>query len=319
MSSTAARFDEFPFDRVAAWLAEGEIIPFIGAGASRDPAGSTGGMPDGSTLAKELANEMPGFRDYTIGNLAKVAQFYQNTVFDRSALYEYLHRRLEAEQNNTAPGAVAKMLASIPITSGPLFIITTNYDTLIERAFAEAGKPICVITQNMRDPQTGSSMITLVHPNGRVGQENSSEFQWIDIDNPAGTAFLFKMHGSVEQASPNGADDIIITEDDYVDFMVNSGGNLSSSFPPASLTAAYKKRRFLFLGYSLQDWNFRAFLRMLAIRNALSGRESKRHYAVQLHPDRIEVELWKQRNVNVYDGDLTDFCTQTIASLAGAK
>lgn len=262
---------------------------------------------------------MPGLGHYASDNLAKVAQFYQNTVFDRPALYEYLHRRLEAEQAKTPPSSVARMLASIPNLSVPLFIITTNYDTFIERAFSEVNKPLCVITQNMRDPEVGTSTINLVYPDGKARQENSSEFQWNDPVFPPGTAFLFKMHGSVQQATPVGADDIIITEDDYVDFMVNSGGNLSSSFPPSSLTAAYKKRRFLFLGYSLQDWNFRAFLRMLAIRNALSGRESKRHYAVQLQPERIEVELWKQRNVNVYDGDLSDFCSRTIASLAGAK
>jgi SIR2-like domain len=117
----------------------------------------------------------------------------------------------------------------------------------------------------------------------------------------------------------DGPDDVIITEDDYVDFMVNSGGKISPFFPPTSLLAAYKKRRFLFLGYSLYDWNFRAFLRMLTIRNALSGSEARRHYAIQLNPEPIEVELWKQRNVNVYHGDLTKFCKRIIRSLEGTQ
>jgi len=116
------------------------------------------------------------------------------------------------------------------------------------------------------------------------------------------------MHGSVHRQHPGQPDDVIITEDDYVDFMVNSGGSVSPYFPPASLTAAYKQRRFLFLGYSLYDWNFRAFLRVLTLRNALSARAVRRHWAIQLNPQPLEAELWRHRNVNLYDGSLADFC-----------
>ena len=58
---------------------------------------------------------------------------------------------------------------------------------------------------------------------------------------------------------------------------------------------------------------------MLTIRNALSGGEARRHYAIQLDPEPIEVELWKQRNVNVYHGDLAEFCTRIMSSLEGAQ
>jgi SIR2-like protein len=319
MSNTAAHLDEFPFAQVSSWLSRGEIIPFVGAGASCSEPGATVTLPDGRALADELASLMPGSVALDAhDNLAKVAQFFQHTVFDRAALYDYLHRRLEVEQARTPPGAVAKLLAGIPNGSAPLFLLTTNYDSFIERAFRDAGRPLCTITQNMRDPESGASKISLIYPDGYRGQEDSSEFQWNDRRFEPGTAFLFKMHGSVQQALPDGPDNVIITEDDYVDFMVNSGGNISPYFPPASLTAAYKKRRFLFLGYSLYDWNFRTFLRMLTIRNALSGREIRRHYAIQLKPMTIEVELWRQRNVNLYDGDLADFCARALASLAGA-
>jgi NAD-dependent SIR2 family protein deacetylase len=321
MSSTAAHIDEFPFPQVSRWLADGSIVPFIGAGASRGSADAPSNIPDGRALADELASEMPGAVFYGVrDNLAKVAQFFQNSVFDRQALYDFLRRRLEVDQAQAPPSAVAHLLANIPQHHIPFFIITTNYDTLIERAFRQAARPLCVITQNMRDPKAGPQRLSLIYPDGGLGQEDSSEFQWSDDPRyPPGTTFLFKMHGSVHRAALDGPDDVIITEDDYVDFMVNSGGKLSSFFPPASLTAAYKKRRFLFLGYSLYDWNFRAFLRMLTIRNALSGNEARRHYAIQLEPEPIEVELWKQRNVNVYDGDLSRFCERIMSSLEDAQ
>lgn len=317
MTNTAAHLDEFPFGQVAAWLSQGEVVPFLGAGASAGRGDAVDTMPDGRALAHELAGLMPGTMPPSAqDNLAKVAQFFENTVFDRPALYDYLHERLEVQQVHAQPSSTARMLASISTGSRPFFLITTNYDSFVERAFQDAGRPLCVITQNVRDPEGGPSKINLIRPDGGMGQEDSFEFQWNDPRYPPGTTFLFKMHGSVHRAEPDGRDDVIITEDDYVDFMVSSGGNISPYFPPSSLTAAYKRRRFLFLGYSLYDWNFRAFLRMLVLRNALSGRDLRRHYAIQRNPDAIEVQLWKQRNVNVYDGDITEFCGRIMNTLA---
>jgi hypothetical protein len=279
-------------------------------------------LPDANELARELADTMAGafLPGVTSANLAQTAQFYQYSVFDRGALYEKLHDRFEVRPQDTAPGRVAAMLADMPC-AGPMFMLTTNYDSFIERAFAERNRPLCVITQRMRDPEKGAAQINLVLPNGQVEQDEAINFQWHDRDRfPADdTTFLFKMHGSVRRKNVDGMDDVIITEDDYVDFMVNAGGIASPFFPPTSLAAAYKQRRFLFLGYSLQDWNFRAFLRLLALRNALSGKDAKRHWAIQKDPAPLESELWRHRNVIVFDGDLNDFCDKLEPYLHAGK
>ncbi|UBU09052.1 SIR2 family NAD-dependent protein deacylase [Nonomuraea gerenzanensis] len=303
--------DRFPFAQVAAWLARGEIVPFVGAGASRVGADGTKLLPDGRGLAQDLIKAMEGACPHGVGDdLAKVAQLYEKTAFDRSALYDHLHATFEREQLRKEPGDVARLLGRIPRQDAPLFIVTTNYDSFIERAFAAEGKPLCVITQNMRDPDGGGSQVSLILPGGAHELVPSAEFQWNESRFPRDCAFLFKMHGSVHKRDPGGPDDVIITEDDYIDFLVNAGKGMSAYFPPPSLTLAYKQRRFLFLGYSLYDWNFRAFLRMLVLRNALGRRDTKRHWAIQLDPHPVEVKLWEHRNVNVYDGDLKDFCAR---------
>jgi hypothetical protein len=311
--------DQFPYRTVAEWLVRGEMVPFLGAGASR--VGITTEMcpPDGRGLAQELATEMPSFPGDPTSDLAKVAQYYEHTAFDRPTLYNLLRKRFEELLEASDPSQVAQTLAAMPWKEKPLFLITTNYDSFIERAFRDAGRPICVITQNMRDPNSGATAIDLVLPDGSQDQEESAQFQWAGDERfPSGCAYLFKMHGSVHRPLPKGPDDVIITEDDYVDFMVNSGTRLSPFFPPAALTKAYKQRHFLFLGYSLYDWNFRAFLRMLTLRNALSGEERKlRHFAVQKAPDPLEVKLWEQRYVSVFDGELDAFC-DTLTTTFGA-
>ena len=162
----------------------------------------------------------------------------------------------------------------------------------------------------MRDPENGASRMNLILPDGERTHDDSREFQWAGDEErfPPGCALLFKMHGWVQRRSSDGDDDVIITEDDYVDFMATSGGVVDPYFPPAR-SPRRTRRRFLFLGYSLYDWNFRVFLRFLALRRALSSHDKKRHFAIQRHPDELEVELWQGRNVSVYDGDLSEFCT----------
>lgn len=318
----AKELDEFPFGLVGEWLADGEIVPFIGAGASAVGIESEAAPPDANGLADELVDTMRAkLPDTASGELAKVAQYFARTAHDRPTLYQFLRKRFETQLENTDPGAVASTLAKAPRRDKPLFLITTNYDSLIERAFRKAGREICVITQNMRDLKNGASAVHLILPNGDVSEEGSIEFDWADRARfKPDCVFLLKMHGSVHVKAPM-ADDVIITEDDYVDFMVNAGGSSNSPFfPPPSLTAEYKQRPFLFLGYSLSDWNFRAFLRMLARRNALVGGSDdgeRRHYAIQREPDPLEVELWKYRNVRLFSGDLGAFCAQVEAEWNG--
>ncbi len=303
--------DEFPFAQVAAWLAEGSVIPFLGAGASRVGVTDDPCLPDGATLALELINQMGGaFPKSAHNELAKVAQFYEQTVFDRPALYDFINTRFEKEQQHAQLSTVAKLMAAVPNRYNPLFLMTTNYDLQIERAMHESHRPICVITQNMRDPENGASRVEVKYPDGSISKDDAVSFQWRDQERTpdANTVYLFKMHGSARPSSFSDHDDIIITEDDYVDFLINSGGPVTPFFPPPSLAAMYKTRRFLFLGYSLEDWNFRAFLRLLAVRNALSGRGQRRHWAIQLAPSPLDESLWGQRNVNLYQGDLSEFC-----------
>lgn len=257
-------------------------------------------------MIREMAAYPPGASE----DLAKIAQLYERTVFDRDDLYGFLHERFEAEQVDQPPSEVATMLAELPRGDVPLFMVTTNYDSFVERAFRTAKRDICVITQNMRSTGETVPGVQVVMPDKSAASYDSLDFQWDSSQFPRDCAFLFKMHGSVHRAPPQPSDDIIITEDDYIDFMINLGGKTSYGFPPPALTKAYKTRRFLFLGYSLQDWNFRAFLRILGLRKAISSREERRHWALQLNPSKIEVDLWGHRNVNVYSGDLSEFCNR---------
>jgi hypothetical protein len=303
----ARTLDQFPFAQVARSLVNGEIVVFLGAGASI--AGSEGEhvLPNGKQLAAELREEMEGGYPGEDGDaLAKVAQVYEYTVFDRGLLYQFLHKRFYTAQPRDVLARCARMLAAIP-SANTLFIVTTNYDTQVELAFEQAKRPLCVITQNTSDREHAGTDVTVSRPDAPTTNQSAQDFLYNDPQLPPATAVLYKMHGSAHFPPQQERDGLVITEDDYVDFLLNAG--VTSPFlPPPNLTATFKTRRFLFLGYSLEDWNLRAFLRLLALRHALSKGAALRHWAIQRDPATIESLLWSYRNVTLHEGELDAFC-----------
>ena len=92
---------------------------------------------------------------------------------------------------------------------------------------------------------------------------------------------LFKMHGSIDRKNRKN-DSYLITEEDYVDYLGRDQGN----YIPPYINRLMQGKNFLFLGYSLEDWNVRVILRKLlnpdqARRRALLGHRTgpQRHGA----------------------------------------
>jgi hypothetical protein len=317
--ATVPTLQEFPFPAVAAWMKEGAIVPFLGAGASRSGVDSADRLPSGQDLSAELIGRMgPAYVGQLDDRLAKVAQIFERSVFDRRALHEYLHQRLTERPNGAAFPSVARLLATLPETRRPLIIVTTNYDNEVERTFRDGGRPLFVVSQHLRSSDRGVTQVSVERPNGALRQEFANDFLHTDTAvYPAGSVFLYKMHGSAHWDLEDDHFDVIITEDDYADLLAQCGGATSTYVPPASLAVAFKRSRFLFLGYSLEDWTLRVLMRLLESRNALSSSGRLRHFAVQLGPTPIEEALWNQRNVTVYDGDLEEFCERLSAAMGG--
>ncbi len=60
----------------------------------------------------------------------------------------------------------------------------------------------------------------------------------------------------MDRASPE-RDSFVITEDHYIDYLTRTD---ISNLLPVTLAAKLRKSHFLFLGYSLRDWNLRVIL-----------------------------------------------------------
>jgi hypothetical protein len=125
----------------------------------------------------------------------------------------------------------------------------------------------------------------------------------LDIDLRQATV-IYKIHGAVDRLDP-ARDQYVITEDDYIDFLVRMTNNNAL---PAILAEPFQNRHFLFLGYGLADWNLRVVLN----RVDKGSRRPKDivSWAIQYQARPLERRFWQERGVEVYDMPVDDFVAE---------
>ena len=287
-----------PYPWIADLLRGGQVVPFLGAGASlvgpMAPAWRFPGadrLPTGTELRNDLAQLASlAVQDPGGPELATVAQYCSYAV-GRSDVRERLHAIFARPYHY---GEIHRYLAGLP---NPLLVMTTNYDDLLEHAFRDAGKPFDLVVHQTSDLAHAGHVAYWPHDGSGPLYEKPSRLD-IDLEH---VSVIYKMHGTVSQGDPS-QDSFVITEDDYVDFLVN----MESTTPiPARITDEFAQRHFLFLGYGLADWNFRVVLGTL--RQALAQHKS---WAIKYQASTLEEAIWTSRNVLIFDMTVDDFVAQ---------
>ncbi|MBK8208746.1 MAG: SIR2 family protein [Rhodospirillales bacterium] len=283
-------------------LLRGAVVPFLGAGASmfhrrllNEP---TLCPPSATELAERFATTTRLPRDseeyeQIRSDLPRAASYFEHVTLDRDGLNDELKAVFDLKfEPNTLHHVLARVAAQ-----QNLLVITTNYDDMIERAFELAKVPYHLVVTAIEDCQVkyqepGSSTLNIVDP------------QMLKISLRQ-ASIIYKMHGSICRAQSQADSQFVITEEDYVSF-------LGRVLVPPAISALFMTRRFLFLGYSLRDWNFRV---MLSHHLQDAGR-LKKSWGIQSNPNLIEKKLWEKKNVEIFDMDLLDFSRQLSDEIA---
>jgi hypothetical protein len=133
-----------------------------------------------------------------------------------------------------------------------LVIVTTNYDTLLEQAFLEITKPYDLVVYPADNQEYANSV--LWWPHGAKEPVKLKPNQ-LDIRELGRRNIIYKIHGSINTDADTW-DSFVITEEDYVKFLSRMNNAV-----PAAFREYFSTRAFLFLGYSLRDWNMRVLLK----------------------------------------------------------
>jgi NAD-dependent SIR2 family protein deacetylase len=301
-----------PYQVIRDLIAQGSVVFFLGAGASASvrPAkaqwvpGTIDYPPSGSELSRHLADTI-GFAsadEHDRTDLPRVASYFEYVQADRELLRSELRRIFKPQFK---PGKIHEYLAKI---QAPALIVTTNYDDLIEQAFEAIGRSYHLVVHPADRLDLYGGVLWR-----RAGQKNFEEAEpntlSISLENDP---IVYKMHGSIDPTRQD-SDNFVITEEDYVDFLARMTGRVAI---PAAFELIFRRSRFLFLGYSLRDWNFRVMLRALRVhggKRSSNPDPTLRSWAIQLHPSDIESDLWSNQKVLIYDLDINTFADQLKA------
>ncbi len=251
--------------RYAKALKSGDVAIFVGAGLSRDA-----GYVDWRGLLKDIAIDLKLDIDRET-DLIAIAQYHLNEKRSRGRLNQAIVEKLAG---SATPTRIHRILARLPIPTA----WTTNYDTLLERSFQDAGKivDLKLTKENLAHTKRGRDVT------------------------------LYKMHGCVTQ--PHNA---VVTKDDYEQYERNMPLFVES------LKGDLIAKTFLFLGFSFTDPNIDYILSRVRVLLGTNVRDHFCVMRTPQRPSRMvgrqkaEYE-YEQRKTSLRQADLLRFGIETV-------
>ena len=227
-----------------------QCTPFLGAGVSEPH------VPVGSQLAARLAEEF-GYPLTDVWNLPRVTQFiatsYRDSQFAKGQVADVIVDCERRPPDFSDPAQPHRILADLRL---PMYL-TTNYDGFMTRAL-EAVAPgvttgICRWNYETR----------------------LSEPELTGAPTPE-RPLVYHLHGAATNIGS-----MLLTEDDYVDFLMEAQADLAQVVP-CPIQEALGTTSLLFVGYSLNDWNFRVLMR--SVMRKINKSSKRMNLSVQLPP-----------------------------------
>jgi hypothetical protein len=289
--------EEPPYGIIISGLKNGNVVPFLGAGASLLQSNSSAQIPSASALARFLADKarFPSTDISDRADLAKVSSYYVE-VSSRKFLRQELRSTFINQTYKC--NRLHRLLAQL---SDKTTMVTTNYDTLLEEAFNEIGKPYDLVVYPADNSEYANGILWWPYGDPEPKKLKPNEIDVADLER---TNVIYKMHGTVWQQSAIW-DSFVITEEDYVRFL-----SRSKHAVPTAFRRHFSDRPFLFLGYGLKDWNLRVLLKEVRVSEL-------RSWAILRGPTALEKMLWDHRKVILYDLDLDVFVDEMEKELRG--
>jgi len=229
-------------------IKSGLCTPFLGAGVSSPP------LP----LGWEVARDWARLHRYPLEDrfdLARVAQF-MGVTGDPMYPKEEILRRIQSVKapDFDDPDEPHGVLARLPF---PIYI-TTNYDNFLVDALKHAKR---------------QARQELCRWNSLLADEPSVFDETFELD--PNKPVVFHMHGHI-----GNLDSLVLTEDDYFDFLVNISRD--ETLIPLRIRRVLTQTTLLFIGYRIADWDFRVLHRSLV--STLEKALGRIHVSVQLTP-----------------------------------
>jgi DNA-binding SARP family transcriptional activator len=281
------------YDEVLRAFSAGRLVPVLGPGV--------GGVA-GHELATILAER------FELDDGGRGLAYVSQAVAARNGigpLHDELHLALDRDFE---PSLLHTWLASLP----PLLrrrglnqqlIVSTSFDAGVERAFEAADEELDVVVYLASGLDRGKFLHILPGGEARVVEEPNA-YTGLSLEE---RSVVLKIHGHVDRGAARALESFAVSEDDHIDYL--SGGEAAGSVP-VQIAARLRRSHLLFLGYDVDDWSLRVFLRRVWGHDRLAYRS----WAVQSAAQSLARELWQDRGVEAYDVGLDSY-SERLASV----
>jgi len=220
---------EEDWDSLIDTIGDGNCTPFLGAGAC------AGTIPLGTEIAQRWAQEhrYPLKDSWDLACVAQCLSIRRFPAFPKHKMVNLLKKI--TPPNFNAPDEPHGVLADLPL---PIYI-TTNYDDFMVKA----------LRSRHRNPTR-----ELCRWHSFLSDHSSVFDRGSDAEVIVANPVVFHLHGYDEVP-----ESLVLTEDDYLDFLVNISED--SEIIASRIKKTLALNSLLFIGYRLADWSFRVLFR----------------------------------------------------------
>ena len=254
--------------------------------------------------------------------LTSIASYFES-VGGRESLWNNLSSVISLK--NT-PTATHKLLAAAARDhfknkyALDYLIITTNYDCLMEKALDDIDVPYAVLLTRKSDQKVVVRFSEKIPDAERLDDLNKGEtsgnfangFVLQKSGDLRNVVVIYKIHGCLSpKLKREEADGVIISDNDYVDYIKQMGKG--SNVIPSHVNTMMNSKPFLFLGYSLNDWNIRSIFETMREKRSRHG--GVQDVSVMYKVGEFEEVFFQRNDILIFKTDLNSFVNGVVRQL----
>jgi hypothetical protein len=303
------------------FICKKKCIPFIGSGTY------TAQSKDGKTfipLSKDIIDKWKEKHRYPLEDLYELARIYtledsyqlarlaefleienadEDEMYPKTMLSEML-KEINSSNFNSESKLPYDVLANLNL---PIYM-TTNYDRFLEEALSRNGS---------KEPKSDFCKWSDKLMQYVKMTNISSVFDEKDYKPDEKFPLVYHIHGDI-----NIPESMVLTERDYFEFVINLNKSDDKDILPSIIRKELATSSLLFIGYTLEDINFRAiFQGFLSFMSSIDKKYRKLSIAVQIPPIISKKEQAKMQkyleqytrhmfDIHIFWGETFEFITE---------
>ena len=271
------------------------MVPFLGAGANlcgrpKDADWQEGEYPpSGAELAAYLA-EPYGYPEAEADGpapcLAVGRPGQQPGASSTSCTRSSAMTTGRTSCTRSSPSCRGACGSQEPSRSCGQLVLTTNYDDVLERAFAEAEEPVDVVVYETRQ---GEQQFVHLRPDGeRVPIDDPATYREFALEE---RSVILKIHGDVDREERRQRH---VRRHRGSLHRLPGGHGRAHADPGLPDGGGSASSDLLFLGYSMRDWNLRVILRQIWAEQGISTGG----WSIQRNPSELDERFWSRQRID---------------------